>query len=84
MKVVLFCGGLGLPMRGYSEAVGRRSCSGLMDGWRSGRRFPYSQAIVHGPWVQRAFPGSYASLEIGRVIAEQIPLCEAMDPPHGN
>jgi 3-beta hydroxysteroid dehydrogenase/isomerase family protein len=30
-----------------------------ISGWRSGRRFPYNQAIVHGPCVQRAFPGSY-------------------------
>lgn len=29
-------------------------------------------------------PAATASLEIGRVIAEQIPLCEAMDQPHGN
>ena len=29
-------------------------------------------------------PAATASLEIGRVIAEQIPLCEAMDQPEGN
>jgi (S)-2-hydroxyglutarate dehydrogenase len=29
-------------------------------------------------------PAATASLEIGRVIAEQIPLCEAMDQPQGN